>query len=252
MGALESKIAVVTGATSGIGLAIAARFIDEGAQVFITGRRKPELDAAVEQLGPNAVGVQGDVSDLADLDRLYDVVRANGKGLDVVVANAGGGAGLFTIENLTPEAFDADFGINVRGTTFTVQKSLALLNPIASVIVLGSSAASKGLPGFGTYSASKAAIRQFARVWATELAPRGVRVNALVPGPTETPGIKAIVADPAVVAEILKVQATKVPLGRLAQPEEIANAALFLATSESSFVTGSEMFVDGGEAQAML
>ncbi|HEY0690600.1 MAG TPA: SDR family oxidoreductase [Kribbella sp.] len=252
MGALESKIAVVTGATSGIGLAIAARFIDEGAQVFITGRRKPELDAAVEQLGPNAVGVQGDVSDLADLDRLYDVVRANGKGLDVVVANAGGGAGLFTIENLTPEAFDADFGINVRGTTFTVQKSLALLNPIASVIVLGSSAASKGLAGFGTYSASKAAIRQFARVWATELAPRGVRVNALVPGPTETPGIKAIVPDPAVVAEILKVQATKVPLGRLAQPEEIANAALFLATSESSFVTGSEMFVDGGEAQAML
>lgn len=252
MGALQSKIALVTGASTGIGLAIAERFVAEGAQVFITGRRKAELDAAVEKLGPAATGIQGDVSDLDALDSLFEQIRANGKGLDVVVANAGGGAGLYTIETLTPEAFDSDFDINVRGTTFTVQKAIPLLNKSASVIVLGSSSASRGSAGFGTYSATKAAVRQLARVWATELAPRGIRVNTLIPGPTETPGIKGVAPDPSLVDALFEAMAAKVPLGRMGQPEEIANGALFLATSQASFVTGSELFVDGGEAQSFL
>ncbi|MEU0878937.1 SDR family oxidoreductase [Lentzea sp. NPDC005914] len=252
MGALDSKTALVTGGTSGIGLAIATRFVAEGADVFITGRRQPELDAAVARLGPKAVGVRSDVSDLDDLDRLFARIAQHGKGLDVVVANAGGTAAMESIETLTPEAFESDFRINVRGTAFTVQKSLPLLNSEASIITLGSTSASRATKAFGTYSATKAAIRQYSRVWALELAPRGIRVNTLVPGPTETPGIKGLADTPEEVEAVLKQEASRVAFDRMGQPEEIAAAALFLATSQSSFVTGSELFADGGEAQILI
>lgn len=252
MGALRAKTALVTGGTSGIGLAIAERFAAEGADVFITGRRQPELDAAIARLGPNAVGVRGDVSEPDDLDRLFARIYRHGKGLDVVVANAGGSAGMESIETLTPEAFDSDFRINVRGTAFTVQKALPLLNTDASIITLGSTSASRATNAFGTYSATKAAIRQYSRVWALELAPRGIRVNTLVPGPTETPGLKGALGSPEQVEAVLKQEASRVAFNRMGQPEEIAAAALFLATSQSSFVTGSELFVDGGEGQILI
>jgi NAD(P)-dependent dehydrogenase (short-subunit alcohol dehydrogenase family) len=253
MGVLASRTALVTGGTSGIGLAIAARFVAEGADVFITGRRQRELDAAVALLGPAAVGVRGDVSDLDDLDRLFARIAEHGKGLDVVVANAGGSAAMESIGTLTPEAFDSDFRINVRGTAFTVQKALPLLNADASIITLGSTSASRATAAFGTYSATKAAIRQLSRVWALELAPRGVRVNTLVPGPTETPGLKGVLANtPEGVEAMLKREASRVALARVGHPDEIAEAALFLATNQSSFVTGSELFADGGEAQVLI
>ncbi|MFI6098055.1 SDR family NAD(P)-dependent oxidoreductase [Lentzea sp. NPDC051213] len=253
MSALAGRTALVTGGTSGIGLAIAARFVAEGAGVFVTGRRQPELDAAVARLGSAAIGVRSDVSDLADLDRLFARIAAHGKGLDVVVANAGGSAALETIETLTPEAFDSDFGINVRGTAFTVQKALPLLNDDASIITLGSTSASRATAALGTYSATKAAIRQLTRVWALELAPRGIRVNTLVPGPTETPGLKNALANgPGGVDAMLKYQAGRVALARVGHVDEIAAAALFLATGQSSFMTGSELFADGGEAQVLI
>lgn len=253
MGVLASRTALVTGGTSGIGFAIAARFVAEGADVFITGRRQPELDAAVAQLGPKAFGVRGDVSDLDDLDRLFARIAEHGKGLDVVVANAGGTAAMESIATLTPEAFDSDFRINVRGTAFTVQKALPLLNADASIITLGSTSASRATAAFGTYSATKAAIRQLSRVWALELAPRGVRVNTLVPGPTETTGLKNALANtPAGVDAMLEREASRVALARVGHPGEIAEAALFLATNQSSFVTGSELFADGGEAQVLI
>lgn len=253
MGELAGRTALVTGGTSGIGLAIAARFVKEGAEVFITGRRQPELDAAVAQLGPAAIGVRGDVADLEDLDRLFARIAEHGKGLDVVVANAGGSVALETIETLTPESFDADFRINVRGTAFTVQKALPLLNAGASIITLGSTSASRANAAFGTYSATKAAIRQYTRTWALELAPRGVRVNTLVPGPTETPGLKSALANGLGGADaMLQDQANRVALARVGHADEIASAALFLATGQSSFVTGSELFADGGEAQVLI
>ncbi|MEV6241864.1 SDR family oxidoreductase [Lentzea sp. NPDC051838] len=252
MGALDEKTALVTGGTSGIGLAIAERFAKEGADVFITGRRKPELDAAVARIGPRAKGVRSDVSNLDDLDRLFALIAQHGKGLDVLVANAGGSAATETIDTLTPESFDSDFRINVRGTAFTVQKSLPLLNNDASIITLGSTSASRATRALGTYSATKAAIRQLSRVWALELAPRGIRVNTLVPGPTETPGIKGLASSPDEVDGMLKLFASKVAQNRMGRPEEIAAAALFLATDQSSFMTGSELFADGGEAQVLI
>jgi NAD(P)-dependent dehydrogenase (short-subunit alcohol dehydrogenase family) len=248
MGQLDTKTALVTGATSGIGLAVATRFVAEGAHVFLTGRRQPQLDAAVEALGDHAIGIRGDVSDLDDLDRLFAAISEHGHGLDVVFANAGGGS-LATLEQLTPASFDHTFGINVRGTVFTIQKALPLLNPDASVIITGSSSASRGAPAFGAYSATKAALRQFGRVWAAELADRGVRVNTVTPGPTETPGLTGIASDPTKVQDLLDGEASRVPLGRVGQPAEIANAVLFLASDQASFITGSEMFVDGGEVQ---
>jgi NAD(P)-dependent dehydrogenase (short-subunit alcohol dehydrogenase family) len=248
MGQLDGKTALVTGASTGIGLATARRFVGEGAKVYITGRREAELNAGAQALGQNAIPVRGDISDPKDLDRLFEVVAAGETGLDVVFANAGGG-GLATIEDITPESFEQTFGINVKGTVFTVQKALPLLNPGAAIVVTGSTSAHRGIPGFGEYSASKAALRQFVRVWAAELAARGIRVNTIVPGPTDTPGLRGIAPDEASVQSLLQQQAAATTLGRVGDPDEIAAAVLFLATSQSSFVTGSELFVDGGEVQ---
>jgi NAD(P)-dependent dehydrogenase (short-subunit alcohol dehydrogenase family) len=245
MGQLTGRTALVTGGSTGIGFATAARFVAEGADVVITGRRQAELDKAADELGERVTAVRGDVSDLDDLDRLYAVIEARGTGLDVLFANAGGGA-FGRLEDLTPEQFDTTFSINVRGTVFTVQKALPLLNPGASIIVTGSTSASRGTPAFGVYSASKAAVYQFARTWAAELAGRGIRVNSIVPGPTETPGLIGLAA-PGEGRALIDSLATGLPLGRAGRPEEIANGALFLASDQSSFMTGSQLFLDGGE-----
>ncbi|WP_275006209.1 SDR family NAD(P)-dependent oxidoreductase [Promicromonospora iranensis] len=248
MGQLTGKVALVTGASTGIGRATAERFIAEGAHVYLTGRRKLELEAAAESLGDRAVAIQNDISDLDDLDRLFGRIADDGNRLDILFANAGGGEAEQPLDSLTPEAFDHTFGINVRGTVFTVQKALPLLNEGGSIVLTGSSSASRGIAGFGVYSATKAAIRQLSRVWAAELAPRGLRVNTLVPGPTDTPGLRGL-AGPGQVGALLDDMARSTPLGRTADPAEIANAVLFLASDQSSFITGSELFADGGEVQ---
>lgn len=248
MGRLEGKIAVVTGANSGIGLASAKRFAAEGAQVVITGRRQPELDKAIEIIGGDVLAVQGDISNLNDLDRLFDTVKSAKGHIDVLFANAGLGA-LEPLGGISEENFDKVFGVNVKGTLFTVQKALPLMKTGGSIILTGSTTGVKGTQAFSVYSASKAAIRNFARSWALDLKAAGVRVNVLSPGPTQTPGLMNALArsgmqDPMVAALI-----AQTPLGRMGDPEEIANAALFLASDESSFMTGSEVFVDGGQAQ---
>ncbi|GAA2271517.1 oxidoreductase [Streptomyces ruber] len=246
MGQLENKTAVITGGGTGIGLATAVRLADEGAHVFITGRRKTELDAAVETIGAaRATAVPGDVSDPADLDRLYDAVRARGRGLDVVFANAAT-ASLIPLEQITQEDFDHIFDINVRGTLLTVQKALPLLNEGASVILNASTAADNGAEAFGLYAASKAAIRTFARVWANELKGRGVRVNAVSPGPIDTPGITNLFGD---AADVRTKLATDTALGRMGRPEEAAAVVAFLASDQSSFMLGANVYVDGGENQ---
>ncbi|WPB88349.1 SDR family oxidoreductase [Streptomyces malaysiensis] len=244
MGLLEGKTALVTGGSTGIGLAGAVRLAAEGAHVFITGRRKTELDAAVETIG-SATAVVGDVADLADLDRLYEAVRDRGQGLDVLFANASVAA-FVPLEQITEEHFDTLFGINVRGTLFTVQKALPLLNDGASVILNGSTNVDVGDEAFGVYAASKAATRSFARTWANELKGRGIRVNAVTPGPTDTPGLSGLAPDPEQAAGLRQHLATQVPLGRLGRPEEIAAAVAFLASGQSSFITGSSLYVDGG------
>ncbi|MFE7122987.1 SDR family NAD(P)-dependent oxidoreductase [Streptomyces sp. NPDC057617] len=245
MGQLEGRTAVVTGGTTGIGLATAVRLAAEGAHVFITGRRKPELDAAVETIGANATGVQGDVSVLGDLDRLYETVRGQGRRIDVLFANAGGGS-FTTLEQVTEDHFDQTFNINVRGLLFTVQKALPLLNDGASAIVPGSTTATTGTEAFGVYAASKAAVRSFARTWANELKGRGIRVNAVTPGPIDTPGIAGLAPDEEQAAGLKGFLAGQVPLGRMGRPDEIANAILFLSTDQSSFITGANLYVDGG------
>lgn len=246
MGKLEGKTAVVTGGNSGIGLATAKRFADEGAHVFITGRRQEALDAAVAEIGKNVTGVRGDVSNLDDIDRLYETVAESGRRIDVLFANAGGGE-FATLENLTEEHFDSTFGINVKGTVFTVKKALPLLNDGASVIVTGSTA--RGEEAFGVYAATKAAIRSFSRTWANELSGRAIRVNTLAPGPTDTPGIAGLAPDTETAAKMREGFVSQVPLGRMGRPEEIADVALFLASDQSTFVTGVELFVDGGQRQ---
>ncbi|MGP2442932.1 SDR family NAD(P)-dependent oxidoreductase [Streptomyces sp. JW3] len=242
MGLLDGKTALVTGGSTGIGLASAVRLAAEGAHVFLTGRRKAELDAAVELIGPAATAVTGDIADLADLDRLYAAVRDRGRGLDVLFANASV-ASLAPLEQITEEHFDTLFGINVRGTLFTVQKALPLLNDGASVILNGSTNGDVGDEALGVYAATKAATRSFARTWAAELRGRGIRVNTVTPGPTETPALLALTPDP---EDFKRHLSARVPLGRLARPEEIAAAVAFLASGQSSFVTGSSLYVDGG------
>ncbi|WP_328582012.1 SDR family NAD(P)-dependent oxidoreductase [Streptomyces sp. NBC_00370] len=242
MGLLAGKTALVTGGSAGIGLATAVRLAAEGAHVFITGRREAELEAAVEAIGPAATGVTGDIADLADLDRLYEAVSGRGHGLDVLFANAAV-ASLATLDEITEEHFDALFAVNVRGTLFTVQKALPLLNEGASVILNGSTNGDVGDAGLGVYAATKAAVRSFSRTWANELKGRGIRINTVTPGPTETPALAALTPD----AERFRRElSARVPLGRLGHPEEVAAAVAFLASGQSSFITGSSLYVDGG------
>lgn len=249
MKSLEGKTAVVTGASSGIGLAIAQRFAEHGAQVYMTARGAEKLYAAVESIRENATGIEADVSVLADLDRVYTQVSDDGRCIDVIVANAGGGS-LSTLAESTPEHFDGLFNTNVRGTYFTVQKAVPLLNDNASVILISSIAADSGSAGFGVYAASKASIRSFARTWAVEMAPRGIRVNSISPGAVWTPQMGAGRLDPAEEAQVQAAIGRTIPMGRMAESAEIADAALFLASEQSKFITGSNMTVDGGQGTA--
>ncbi|MET9555433.1 SDR family oxidoreductase [Streptomyces sp. NPDC006645] len=242
MGLLEGKTALVTGGSAGIGLASAERLAAEGAYVYITGRRRAELDAAVEKIGSAAYGVTGDIANLADLDRLYETIRGRGHRLDVLFANVSSASRL-PLEEVTEDHFDAHFGVNVRGTLFTVQKALPLLGEGASVILNGSTNEDVGDAGLGVYAATKAAIRSLCRTWANELKGRGIRVNTVTPGPTDTPAVSALTPDP---EQFKRVLAERVPLGRIGRPEEIAAAVAFLASGESSFITGSSLYVDGG------
>ncbi len=248
MGKLEGKVAVITGANSGIGLASARRFASEGARVFMTGRRRAELDEAVAEVGHGARGVQGDIASLADLDRLYGVVREEAGRIDVLLANAGGGE-FMPLSDITEDHFDRTFATNVKGTLFTVQKALPLLVDGASVILTGSTTGETGGPAFSVYSASKAAIRNFARSWIQDLGPRRIRVNVLVPGATSTPGLHGLAQTEEQDRAFVAAMEAASPLGRMGRPDEIASAALFLASDESSFVNGSELFADGGSAQ---
>lgn len=242
MGKLKDKVAVITGATSGMALATAKRFVEEGAYVFITGRRQQQLDEAVRAIGKNVTGVQGDAANLDDLDRLYETVRREKGHIDVVFASAGHGD-FAPIGEVTEEHFDKIFDLNVRGVLFTVQKALPLLRDGGSIILNGSVAATKGFPAFGVYSASKAALRAFARNWTLDLKARNIRVNVLSPGPIDTALFQAIPK------EGRDQFVSLIPRGQVGQPDEIATAALFLATSDASFVTGGELLVDGGVAQ---
>jgi NAD(P)-dependent dehydrogenase (short-subunit alcohol dehydrogenase family) len=248
VGKLEGKIALVTGGNSGIGLATARRFVDEGAYVFVTGRREPELAAAVKEVGRNVTGVQGDVSSLGDLDRLFARIKAEKGKLDVVFANAGV-ARYAPLGTITEGHYDSIFDVNVKGLLFTVQKALPLLPDGASVILNASIVASKGLGANSVYSATKAAVRSFARTWTTDLKARRIRVNVVSPGATDTPGLRELLASAAAGQQRLKTLADTVPLGRLGTPDEVARAVVFLASDDSSYVTGTELFVDGGFAQ---
>jgi NAD(P)-dependent dehydrogenase (short-subunit alcohol dehydrogenase family) len=241
MGKLQGKLAVVSGGTTGIGFAIAKRFVDEGAYVFITGRRQKELDEAVKAIGHNVAGVRGDLSQLQDLDRLYETVKAKGN-IDVLVANAGVGE-FAPLASLTEEHFDRLFDLNVKGTLFTVQKALPLMNDGSSIILVGSVASVKGSASFGTYGATKAAVRNLVRAWTIELKDRHIRSNVLSPGPIRTPLVE--LQPPETIARML----ATIPMGRIGEPDEVAKAAVFLASDDSSFVTGIELFVDGGRGQ---
>jgi NAD(P)-dependent dehydrogenase (short-subunit alcohol dehydrogenase family) len=245
---LEGKVAVVTGGNSGIGLATARRFVAEGAYVFITGRRQAELDAAVKLIGKNVTGVQGDVSNLADLDKLYSTVKQEKGRLDIVFANAGGGA-FAPLGAITEEQFDTTFNSNVKGLLFTVQKALPLMAEGGSIILNASIVSIKGMPAFSVYSATKAAVRSFARSWTNDLKDRKIRVNAVSPGPIDTPGVRGLAQNPDQLQQITAGLVSSVPMGRMGTSDEIAKAVVFLASDDSSFVTGIELFVDGGMAQ---
>jgi NAD(P)-dependent dehydrogenase (short-subunit alcohol dehydrogenase family) len=246
---LAGKIAVITGGATGIGFASAKLFAAEGARVFITGRRQAELDKAVAAIGGGATAVQADSADMADLDRLYAKVKAEAGRIDILFANAGGGSNL-ALGAITEEQYEDTFGRNVKGVLFTVQKALPLLVDGSSIILTGSTASIVAMPAFSVYGASKAALRSFARHWTLDLKARRMRVNVLSPGPTRTPGLLGLAGDDrAAQQEMLDQMAAELPLGRVADPDEIASAALFLASDESSFVTGAELFADGGQAQ---
>jgi NAD(P)-dependent dehydrogenase (short-subunit alcohol dehydrogenase family) len=248
MGKLDGKIALITGGNSGIGLATAKQFVSEGAYVFITGRRDTELATAVKQIGKNVTGIQGDVSNLGDLDRLFAQIKREKGKLDIVFANAGV-AKYAPFGTITEELYDWTFDINVKGLVFTVQKALPLLPDGASIILNASIVASKGLPANSVYSATKAAIRSFARTWTTDLKARRIRVNAVSPGAIDTPGLSQLLGSSEIGQQRLQMISTGVPLGRLGTPDEIAKAVVFLASDDASYVTGTEMFVDGGFAQ---
>lgn len=248
MGKLDSKIAVVTGGSSGIGYAIAERFIKEGATVYITGRRIAELEAAARELGGAARAIRSDVSSLDSLDRLFAKVREEAGRLDVLVANAGVIASS-PIRDASENHFDSMFDINVKGTYFTVQKALPLMRGGGSVILVSSCLATKGFPGHSVYNATKAAVRSLVRTAAAELVSDGIRVNTLSPGPVDTPIIEGQVGSPEAAEAFRKQAATHVPLGRIGRPEELAAAALFLASDESSFATGIDLVIDGGMTQ---
>src|SRR5215470_8068058 len=248
MGRLDGKIALVTGGNGGIGLATAKRFVNEGAYVFITGRRDTELAAAVKEIGKNVTGVQGDVSNLGDLDRLFAQIKREKGKLDIVFANAGV-AKYAPFGEITEEFYDSIFATNVKGLLFTVQKALSLLPDGASIILNASIVASKGLSSNSVYSATKAAVRSFARTWTTDLKPRRIRVNAISPGTIDTPGLNDLLASSEAGEQRKKMISTAIPLGRLGKPDEIAKAVVFLASDDSSYITGSELFVDGGFAQ---
>ncbi|MEH1847209.1 MAG: SDR family oxidoreductase [Nostoc sp.] len=248
MGKLEGKIALVTGGNSGIGLATAKQFVAEGAYVYITGRRQAELDAAVEAIGKNVTAVQSDVSNLADLDRLFATIKQEQGHLDIIFANAGGGE-IAPLGAITEEHFDKTFNINVKGLLFTVQKALPLLPEGASIILNASTTSIKGTPAFSVYSATKAAVRSFARNWILDLKERKIRVNAISPGVVPTPGYDLLGLNDQQLQEFVDTQASVIPLGRVGKPDEIAKAVVFLASADSSFVNGIELFVDGGMAQ---
>jgi NAD(P)-dependent dehydrogenase (short-subunit alcohol dehydrogenase family) len=249
MGQLEGKTSVVTGGSTGIGLATAVRLAQEGAYVFVTGRRETELEAAVKTIGADrATAVVGDISKPEDLDRLYEAVQTRGRGLDVLVANAAVGA-FVTLEQTTEEHFDQTFAVNVRGTLFTVQKALPLLNDEASIVLVGSTAADRGVEAFGAYAASKAAVRSFARTWSTELKDRGIRVNVVSPAWIETPGGTAAFGDEETARAVREQVAATVPKGRFGRPDEAAAVVAFLASDQSSYVVGANVYVDGGENQ---
>jgi NAD(P)-dependent dehydrogenase (short-subunit alcohol dehydrogenase family) len=248
MGKLEGKIALVTGGTSGIGLATAKHFVNEGAYVFITGRRDAELAAAVKEIGRNVTGIQGDVSNLSDLDRLFAQIKREKDRLDIVFANAGV-AKYAPIGKITEGLYDSIFNTNVRGLLFTVQKALPLLPDGASIILTASIVASKGLAANSVYSATKAAVRSFARTWTTDLKDRRIRVNAVSPGSIDTPGLSELLGSSETGQQRLKMISNNVPLGRLGKPDEIAKAVVFLASDDASYITGAELFADGGFAQ---
>jgi len=248
MNKLEGKIALVTGGNSGIGLATAKQFANEGAYVFITGRREAELAAAVKEIGRNVTGVRGDVSKLDDLDRLFAQIKREKGKLDIVFANAGV-ARFARLGAISEEFYDSIFNINVKGLLFTVQKALPLLPDGASIILNASIVASKGLSMNSVYSATKAAIRSFARTWTTDLKDRRIRVNAVSPGSTDTPGLSELLASTETGEQRKKMMSNSIPLGRFGTPDEIAKAVVFLASDDSSYIAGTELFVDGGFAQ---
>jgi NAD(P)-dependent dehydrogenase (short-subunit alcohol dehydrogenase family) len=246
---LADKVALITGGSSGLGLATAQRFVAEGAYVFITGRRQPELDSAVKQIGSNVAGIRSDVSNLADLDRLFATIKEQKGRLDVLFANAGGGA-FVPLEQVTEEHFDKYFGINVKGTLFTVQKAVPLMTAGGAIVINGSMVSIKGVPAFGVYAATKAALRSFARTWTQDLKGRNIRVNVISPGTVVTPAYKSELGLTDEQIEGFKAQAAATtPLGRTGTPDEIAKAVVFLASDDSSYVNGIELFVDGGAAQ---
>lgn len=247
-GKLEGKVALVTGGSSGIGLATAQRFAQEGAFVFITGRRRAELEKAAAMLGERGHAVQADASNLADLDHLFDQIKKQKGRLDVLFANAGGGS-FAALGSITEEHFDQTFNTNVKGLLFTVQKALPVMSAGGSIILNASIVSIKAMPGFSVYSATKAAVRSFARGWTIDLKDRKIRVNAISPGPIRTPGVDGLAQSEAERQAFYSQMAATVPLGRVGEPDEIAKAAVFLASDDSSFVAGIELFVDGGAAQ---
>lgn len=244
----DNKVVVVTGGTSGIGLATARAFAAEGASVFITGRRQEALDAAVKAIGGRVTGVRGDMASLADIDRLYDAVQQQHAQIDVIFANAGGGE-MASLGAITEEHYQSIFDTNVKGVLFTVQKALPLLKDGASVILTGSTTSVSGTPAFSVYSATKAAVRNFARSWILDLKDRHIRVNTISPGVTDTAGLNELFGGGEQAQGTKDYLATLIPAGRVGQPEEIAKAVLFLASDEASFVNGVELFVDGGQVQ---